>query len=182
MVRPGPRRRNPEQVLQLIEHQQHRGPQREPHNHRVRHVLRQIPQPQQRNPRLNRPHQQRQQKHRRQPLRIREPHERTQHRNRNRIRRPIDELLRRIEQRPDRRHHDRRVQPILRRKIRDLRISHRLRHRDRRHGQPRHRVARQVVPRIAAQRIKRRHDAKQSFRQRRPIGAGNIGRSSIAHS
>ena len=50
----GAQRRQAQQVLELIEHQQHRRPQREADDHGVRNVARQIAQPQQRNAGLDR--------------------------------------------------------------------------------------------------------------------------------
>ncbi len=49
----GPGRRQTQQVLELIEHQQHRGAEREADDHRVRNVARQVAQPQQRDARLD---------------------------------------------------------------------------------------------------------------------------------
>ena len=62
----------PEQVLELIEHQQHRRAEREADDHGVRDVPRQIAQPQQRDAGLDDADHQRQQDHGRDPLGVAE--------------------------------------------------------------------------------------------------------------
>ena len=54
MILAGAGRRQSQQVLELIEHQQHRRAEREADDHRVRNVARQVAQPQQRDAGLNR--------------------------------------------------------------------------------------------------------------------------------
>jgi hypothetical protein len=61
--------------------------------------------------------------------------DRREQRDRDRVGRAVDQLARGVEQRADRGHHDRGVEAVLGGQARDLRVRHRLRHRDRGHGE-----------------------------------------------
>jgi hypothetical protein len=131
-----------EQVLQLVEDEQSAGAEREPQDHRVRDVARQVPEPEQRDANLDRTHEEREQ-HGGADLVVRmrvEGADRAQHRDRDRVGGTVDELFRRIEERADGRHDDGRVQTVLDRHPGDERIG--LRNRDCCHRQPGNQSAR----------------------------------------
>ncbi len=157
----GSHRRQPQQVLELIHHQQQGGAQGEAHDHGMRNIARQIAQAQQRNAGLHHAHQQGQHDHGRNAFRFAKAYNGTEDGDRNGVGGPIDQLLRRIEQGADGRHHNRSVQAVLRRDIGDLGVGHRLGHGDGGHGEAGHGVGHERAIRVGAQRIKRRHQAKQ---------------------
>ena len=75
--------------------------------------------------------------------------------NRDGVGRPVDQLPRGIQQRPDRGHHDGRIKTILRRQARDGRISHGLWHRHRGHRDAGENVESKPGPTVMAQGIER---------------------------
>ena len=154
-----------EQVLHLVEDEEHARARREADDDRMRDVAREVAEPQA-DRELNRAHGERHQ-HRRLHLLVGagDAADRAQERDRDRVRRAVDELARRVQHRADRGHDDRRVEPVLRWQARDHRVGHRLRHRDggdRAAGEEVGARGREVV---APQRIERR-DAPQEEGER----------------
>jgi hypothetical protein len=113
-----------EQVLQLIEDEEDTRAGGEADDHRMRDVPGQITEPEQADAELDRPDEQRQQHRGLHAVPgCGDSADRAQQRDRDGIGRPVDELARRVEQRADRGHHNRGVEPILRGQPRDHRVA-----------------------------------------------------------
>ena len=158
-----PVRLQPEQILQLVEHEQAAGAGREAEDHRVRDVAGEVAEPQQGDAELDRADHEGEQ-HRGLDLRLRavDHRDRGEHRDRDRVGGAVDELARRVEDRADGGHHDRGVEPVLGRQPGDHRVRHRLRDRDRRDRDAGEEVGARVARAVAAQRIEGREEAVEA--------------------
>src|SRR5262245_47276358 len=96
-----------EEVLELIEDKQHRGPKREADDDRLRNVARQVAEAEERDARLRRANQKGEQNRRRNLLIAWHERQRAEYGDGDRIGWSVDELTRRVEEGPDRRHDDR---------------------------------------------------------------------------